>query len=104
MRLIETRITTMYLREDNVLVLDIKPNQVFSKHDAYEVIAAAGEIGKGKKFRNLILVGEHSIADIEAIKLSCSAAGCIYKIADAFVINSLPQKLIANFYMRVVKP
>jgi hypothetical protein len=104
MQLIKTRITTVYIREDGVLVLDILPNEVFSKTDAEHVIAAAGELGKGKKLRNLILVGEHSIADIEAIKLSCSQEGCIYKLADAFVISSLPQKLIANFYMRVVKP
>lgn len=104
MKPIETRITTIYVREDGVLVLDIKPNQVFSKRDAEEAIAAAYTIGKGKKFKNLILVGEHTIADIEAVKLSCSAKGSAYKLADAFVINNLPQKLIANFYIKVVKP
>jgi len=104
MKSIETRITSLYVREDGVLVLDIKPNQVFSKRDAEEVIAAAYAIGKGKKFKNLILVGEHTIADIEAVKLSCSEKGSIYKLADAFVINSFPQRLIANFYMKVVKP
>ncbi|HXD94546.1 MAG TPA: hypothetical protein VNX01_15175 [Bacteroidia bacterium] len=104
MKPVETRITTVFEREDGVLVLDIKPNQVFSRRDAEEAIAAAYAIGKGKKFKNLILVGEHTIADIEAVKLSCSAKGSIYKLVDAFVINSLPQKLIANFYMKVVKP
>ena len=104
MKPIETRITSLYVREDGVLVLDIKPNQVFNKRDAEEAIAAAYAIGKGKRFKNLILVGEHTIADIEAVKLSCSKKGSIYKLADAFVINSFPQKLIANFYMRVVKP
>gem|GEM_PF-6596344 len=38
MKPIETRITSMYVREDGILVLDIKPNQVFSKRDAEEVI------------------------------------------------------------------
>ncbi|MFI5142235.1 MAG: hypothetical protein ACHQII_07760 [Bacteroidia bacterium] len=104
MKTIEIRITTIYVREDGVLVLDIKPNQVFSKIDAEDAIAVAGKLGEGKKFRNLILVGEHTIADIEAVKLSCSEEGSIYKLADAFVIHSLPQKLIANFYMKVVKP
>lgn len=104
MKKIEGRITTLYVREDDVLVLDIKPNQVFNVSDVHEAIAAAKEFGGGKKFRNLILVGEHSIADIEAVKLSCSEAGSIYKLADAFVISSFPQKLIANFYMKVVKP
>jgi|ERR1700757_706053 len=104
MKPIETRITSMYVREDGILVLDIKPNQVFSKRDAEEAIATAYEIGKGKKFKNLILVGEHTIADIEAVKLSCSAKGSVYKLVDAFVIHSLAQKLIANFYMKVVKP
>ena len=104
MQVVETRITTLYLRDDGILVLDIKANQVFNYKDAEEAIKAAGEIGKGKKFKNLILVGEHTIADIEAVKLSCSAKGSVYKLVDAFVINSLPQKLIANFYMKVVKP
>ncbi len=104
MKPIETRITTLYVREDGISVLDIKPNEMFNLKDAEEAIAAAYAIGKGKKFKNLILVGEHTIADIEAVKLSCSEKGSVYKLADAFVINSLPQKLIANFYIRVVKP
>jgi len=41
MKPIETRITTIYVREDGILVLDIKPNQVFARKDAEEAIAAA---------------------------------------------------------------
>jgi len=101
---IKTRISAVYLRPDGVLHVAIKTHEMFTKRDAEELIAAAGKIGQGKKFKNLIVVGEHTIADIEAIKLACSVEGSIYKIVDAFVIKSMAQKIIANFYLKVIKP
>jgi len=36
--------------------------------------------------------------------LSCSKSGSKYKIADAFIIHTLSQKIIANFYLKIQKP
>lgn len=100
----QTRITELFLSKDDFLQMEIRANEDFNINDCHELINAAKEIGNGRKFYNLIIVGEHTLADNEARTLSCSALGSIYKLADAFVISSLSQRIIANFYMKVNKP
>ena len=99
-----TRISTVQLREDGVLLIDIKQDESFGIRDMWELIEAARKIGGGKRFLNLILVGAHTTPDEESRILSTSEEGSIYKIADAFVIYSLPQVLAANIYMKFNKP
>jgi hypothetical protein len=101
---IKTRISTVFLREDGILQIDINSDCEFATLDFNELVEAAKTIGNGKKFLNLIMVGKNTLADHESRVASCSQEGSIYKLADAFVIDSLPQKIIANFYMRVNKP
>lgn len=101
---IKTKISTVFLREDGILQLNINPDREFTIFDCNELINAAKAIGNGQKFLNLIMVGENTLADHESRVLSCSKEGSIYKLADAFVISSLAQKIIANFYMKVNKP
>jgi hypothetical protein len=102
--IIETPVSKVALRADGILHIDLKPNQFFSGTDYKDLMDAAYKIGKGKRFLNLITVGEDTTVDNEGRVFSTSKEGAIYKIADAFVINSLPQKLIGNFYMNFHKP
>jgi hypothetical protein len=101
---ITTRISTVFLREDGVLQINIKPDNEFSVFDFNELVGAAKEIGNGQKFLNLIIVGNNTLPDNDARIGSCSKAGSVYKNADAFVIKSLAQTLVANFYMKFNKP
>lgn len=103
-KIITTRISTVKLRDDGILHIDIMPNEYFEKRDAEELIQAAKEIGGGSKFKNLITVGEFTVADSEAIKLACSESGSAYKLADAFVIQTLSQKFLGNMYLNFYKP
>lgn len=101
---IQCRISQVALRPDGILLINIKSEEFFSVSDYQELMDAAKSIGKGEKFLNLIIVGEHTIPDHDSRVLSTSQKGSKYKLADAFVINSLSQKLIANFYMNFHKP
>ena len=101
---ITTKISVVSLREDGILLIEIKPDKEFTVFDFNELVAAAKDIGNGQKFLNLIIVGDNTLPDNEARVASCSKAGSIYKIADVFVINSLAQTLVANFYMKFNKP
>ena len=102
--IIKTRISTVKLKSEEILQIDIIDDQVFEKKDVLELIDAAYRLGAGKKFKNLIDVGEFTVPDLKAIKLSCSKSGSKYKIADAFIIHTLSQKIIANFYLKIQKP
>lgn len=101
---ISTRISMVFLRDDGILHIKIKPDNEFTVFDFNELVDAAKEIGNGKRFLNLINVGSNTLPDNEARIASSSEAGSVYKVADAFVINSLAQRLIANFYMKINKP
>lgn len=101
---LEYRISRVSLREDGILDIKIKADELFTASDYYDLMDAAYTFGKGKRLLNLIDVGEHTTADHESRKLSTSKEGSIYKLADSFIIYSLPQKLVANFYMSFHKP
>ena len=98
------RISTMYVREDGILQIDLSDNELFSLEDAFEIIKNAEVLGGGKKFLNLIVAGKGTMVDEAARKYSSSVEGCKYKLADAFVLNSLAQKLIGNFIIKINKP
>lgn len=102
--IVQTRISKVYLREDDILQIDIDADKQFDKNDYQDLVDAARKIGMGRKFRNLIVVGEHTIPDAETRDISCSEIGSRFKIADAFVINSTVQAMIANVYMRIHQP
>jgi hypothetical protein len=98
------RITTTFIREKNILQVNLKENSMFGVSDAMEVIEAARVLGGGKKLFNLIVAGKGAFIDEEARKYSSSINGCRYKYADAYVLNSIAQKLIANFIIKIQKP
>jgi hypothetical protein len=101
---IKCRIATVALRADKILHIDIAPDEIFVVDDFNEIMAAAYKIGRGKKFLNLITVAKDTVPDHESRAMSTSKEGSIYKLADAFVITSLAQKLVGNFYMNFHKP
>jgi hypothetical protein len=98
------QISKVALRPDGILHLSIKSDELFFVKDYHDLMDAAFKIGNGKKFLNLITVGKHTTPDHHSRVLSTSKEGSVYKRADAFVICSLSQKLIANFYMNFHKP
>ena len=101
---LQYRICKIALREDQILHIDIKSDEQFGIDDFKDCMAGALELGKGRKFANLITVGKYTLADHAAREASTKESGCKYKTADAFVISSVSQKLIANFYMNFHKP
>lgn len=103
-KIYEYRISRVGLRYDGIMHIDIKSNELFTADDYKDVLKAVFEVGHGQKFLNLITIGKFTTADHDSRELSTSLEGGLYKLADAFVIQSLSQKLVANFYMNFHKP
>lgn len=57
-----------------------------------------------KPYCVLVNVGEHSEATNEARELVASAEFVQITIAKAIMINSLPHRLMGNFYLKINKP
>jgi hypothetical protein len=101
---LKTRISTLKIREDGVLQIDIASDETFEEFDMQELLTGVCKLGGGKQFKILVAVGENTLANIEAMKLCCSPYGCKYKIATAFVIHNFAQRLLGSFYMYTLKP
>lgn len=102
--IIENRISKVALRQDGILHIDILKEEHFDVKDYDDLMESAKRIGKGLRFLNLITVGNYTLADSNARKKSTCLEGSLYKMADAFVIESMSQKIVANFYMKVNRP
>lgn len=56
------------------------------------------------KYPALFIAKEFSLPTKETMQYLASKDSLSYSLADAYVICSFPQKLVANFYLRVNKP
>lgn len=96
--------STLRLRKDGILHIDICPDETFTREDVIEILIGSKQLGGGKKIASLINVGPYTVADKEARELAVQPGFCKYRIADAFVVSTLSQKIVANFYLKVNKP
>jgi hypothetical protein len=101
---IEINCAIITLRDDGIIHMIMNKDHMVNIDDLKNIVKAVGELGNGKKFPNLIEAGSFTSIDSDARKFSTAEELNIYTIADAFVIRSLPQKLIANFYLKFDKP
>ena len=104
MKNIKCDISTVSLMEKDVLLIEIEEEKDFGIKDFLQLKDAAFTFGKGRKYFNIIDVGIYTMPDSESRLESASENGSEYKKADAFVIYSLAQKIIGNFYLKLNKP
>lgn len=95
--------TVSQLNEDHLLI-EVNPEIDFDEKDYLDLMDAAMRIGNGKKFLNLIKVAPNTYPTVKAWKKSASEEGSIYKLADAFVVSSLPQYLMSNLMVSIKSP
>ena len=104
METIKCRISEVKLKNEDTLFIDIESEKDFSAQDFNELKQAAEHLGKGKKLYNIINVGEFTLPNKEAREISCSSEGSEFKKADAFIIHSMPQKILANLMLKINIP
>ncbi len=102
--IIELTHSTVTLRKDGVLQIDVNDNVDVGIDECVELTNAYQILIGDSKVPLLHIVGNYVTMDKDAREYSASEIGLKFSIAEAFVINSLPQKMLANFYMRVNKP
>lgn len=92
------------LRDDGIMQYNIKPHTEYTEDDVKAANEAAGKLGAGKAYPNIIFIDHFLNADADCRKFAASEESNIYTIADAFVLNSVALKLIGNFYIKVNRP
>lgn len=95
--------TVTQIAED-ILYVEVESNQEFTIDDYKDLMKVVKEIGNGKKYKILMHAGLHTLPTNEARMYITSSEGSKYKIADAFVVQSLAQNIIAKFIMKFQRP
>lgn len=57
-----------------------------------------------KQYYILILSGEFSNVTVDSMKILSTPVAMSYALAKAYIISSTAQKLMANYYLNVIKP
>lgn len=83
-------------------MFDIKSNMDVMLEDVQEMVNTAGELGNGKKFKNLIVAGPYSSMSTEATQFMKTPEAHLYTRSEAVVVSSLAQRIVGNFYLAIV--
>ena len=97
-------ILSVSLREDGIVLIDVKANQDIDVKDVKDVVGALEQIGNGKKYPLLIVSGEYTLPTPEARAYIATAESDPFASAEAYVVTSLSQKLVGNVYLSFNKP
>lgn len=94
----------VWMREDGIVVLEFCDHIELDVKEAKELLQATKEISGGKKVLILNVAGKQTTATSAARDFAASPEAVEYTLAEAYVVNNLPQKIIANFYINFHKP
>ncbi len=92
------------LRSDGILELHTSNEHVYEIGDVIENVEAFGKLTGNKKAPVLIIGGCFTSLSKEAREFMASEESLKYSLCEAFLLSSLPQKLLINFYIKVNKP
>ena len=96
--------TKIELRDDGIIQFFHQDDLRFTMSEIKEMEEVVKKITNGITHKSLMIAGTFSNADIEVMEHQSRGEGILFSLADAFVIHSLPQKIIANFYLKINKP
>ncbi|MES2515578.1 MAG: hypothetical protein V4580_15590 [Bacteroidota bacterium] len=94
---------TLELHDEGYYEITMEDDGVFG-FEELDLLVAAQKIFGEKKLPVIVMCGEYSSTDIEFIKHLAKNENDPYSKADAFVLKSIAQRLMANFYIKIVVP
>jgi hypothetical protein len=92
------------VRTDGIVQVNSKEDFVYTIEETVEVHKAINELTDEKMMLVLHVPGRYTSIDEETRRFIASKHGLRFTIAQAFVIGSMAQRIIANFFMKVNKP
>jgi hypothetical protein len=90
-------------KHDLYYEIEIAENGEFGFEDLKLQIEAQKEMG-AQCLPVIVLCGDYTTKDIDFMYHISKNANVPYSAADGFIINSVPQRIIANFYVMIVRP
>lgn len=101
---VEFNKTCVALRDDGIMMVEIKAYEEVDVVLVKRIVNSIERIGEAKRFPLLIILGENTLPNAEARAYVATPESDPYAKAEAYVINSFTQKLVANVYSSFNKP
>lgn len=101
---VNLEMASLWMRGDGILVVHIYDQRDLELADAIEIVQAEGELTGGKKVPILHIIDKASLPSQEIREYSASEEGTLYGTAEAYITQSLAQRILGNFYVRFNKP
>lgn len=98
----ENKFTLSY-NNDGYYELFIKDNVEIFLEDMHLIIEAQKNL-VGKRIPILISGGKYSTTNVEVMKFLAKNENMPYSKVSAYITNSISQKLLGNFYIKINKP
>lgn len=95
---------TMRLYDNGIMNVIFKDNCYVDIRDIEQVMSWMKEVGKGRKFINLLEGAYNTDLAPEVREFGASDSENKYTIADAMVITSQAHRLVSSFYLKFNKP
>ncbi|MGZ3862398.1 MAG: DUF7793 family protein [Bacteroidia bacterium] len=96
--------TRIELRDDGIIQFFYGDRIEYTMKETEELERAVEKITGGVTHKSLRVAGKFSNIDVEVMRYLSRGRGTLFTLADSFVIQSLAQKIIANFYLKINKP
>ena len=94
---------TLILQDEGFYEIVMEEEGIFGFEELTNLVEAQKKLG-AKKLPVIVVCGEYSSTDIDFIKHLAKNENDPYSKADAFVLKSVAQRLMANFYIKIVIP
>lgn len=95
---------TLAVHEDGYYVVSVFNDQEFTIEDLRTLVKAQEEHLGSEKLPVLVMCAENASTNTDLLKVLSKNQNNPFSKADAFVIESMAQKILANFYIRIFKP
>lgn len=101
---IDLKHSVLKLRSDGIVELHTNDVHVYEIPDAKENVESTGKLTNNKKAPILIVGGTFTSLKKETREFMATEESLKYSKAEAFLITSLAQKILFDFYVRIDKP
>lgn len=95
---------TIWVRSDNIVQVDSAENAFYTLVETLEVHNKINELTDYKPMLILHVTGKYANVDADTREFLASENGLRYVIAQAFVLHSMAQRMVANFFMNIDRP
>src|ERR1700758_5513730 len=96
--------TVIELRDDGIIQFFYGDYIFYNMEKSQEVENIVAALTKEETCLSLRIAGNQSSMALDVMKYLSRGRGCLFTLADAFVIKSVTQRILAKIYMSFNKP